>query len=135
MPAAKLTLDFDNRKFYDSSGVVIIAMSGKKDSIREYELIIQQDGQPMSLPDTTTITVAMKKTADPAGTLLTSTVAARSGWGTGSRWVFTLDMTGDPFTPVLGTKVDFDIMIVLPDGQQFMSLTVPFTIEKPVQVP
>lgn len=136
MPSAKLTLDFDTRKFTDANGAVVLTLSGKKNSIREYELTIVQNELAMSLPAASTMTVALKKTTDVAGTLLWEDTATRHGWGTGSRWHFFLDLTGEEFTTaILGTNVDFDIMIILPDGQQFMSVTVPFKIEKPVQVP
>lgn len=135
MPAAKLILDFDSRKFFDASGAIILSMTGKKVSIREYELTIQQNERAMSLPIGTTVTVAMKKTTAPAGSLLMSAEADRSGWGTGSRWYFVLDLSADAFGSATGTSVDFDVMIIFPDGQQIMSLTLPFKIEKNIQIP
>lgn len=136
MPVAKLNLDFDTRKFSDSQGTIISAMTGKKDSIREYELSVIQNGTPLTLPDDTVIIAALKQTSVAAGSLLTSSTAVKSGWGSGTRWTFRLEMTGPTFNPPIpGTKVDFDIMILLSDGQQFMSLTIPFAIEKAVQVP
>lgn len=135
MPAAKLILDFDSRKFFDASGAVVLSMTGKKTSIREYELTIQQNGKAMSLPADTEVTVAMKKTTAPAGSLLTSVEADRSGWGTGTRWYFLLDLSADAFASATGTTVDFDVMIIFADGQQIMSVTVPFKIEKNVQIP
>lgn len=134
MPAAKLSLDFDTRKFFDFAGVQVTAFTGKKNSIREYELTITQDNLPISLPDGTTIKVAMKKTSSPAGTLLLEVDAERAGWGSGSRWFYTLDLSGEPFAAVLGTNVDFELLIILADGQHIPSLTLPFAIEKNVML-
>jgi hypothetical protein len=134
MPAAKLNFDFDTRKFSDVNGGIIQSFTGKKNSVREYELSIQQNGVSLTLPTGSTVTVALKKPGDPAGTLLTQAEAERVGWGTGSRWSYILDLSDDTaFTPVLGTSVDFEILMVLPDGQHIPSLTVPFKIEKNVQ--
>lgn len=134
MPAAKLFLDFDTRKFVDSSGTAVVELTGKKGSIREYELAIVQDGTPMTMPEGATVDVALKKTSAAAGDLLTQVSAARSGWGTGTRWVFKLDLTDERFDTVLGTKVDFEVRLELPDGQVIPSRTVPFTIEKNVML-
>jgi len=132
MPAAKLVLDFDSRKFLNADGSAIIALSGKRGSIREYELAIQQEGVVMGLPDESTVKAALKKTTDPAGTYLVEADAARSGWGTGSRWFFTLDLTDEAFDDVQGKVVDFEVLMELPDGQHIPSKTVQFTVEKNV---
>jgi hypothetical protein len=136
MATAKLTLDFDTRKFFDGTGASIQTLSGKKDSIREYELTITQGGVPLSLPAGTTVKAAMKKTTSPAGTLLVEADSVRVGWGTGSRWIFTLDLSGDAFgtSGVLGTNVDFEVLMDLPDGQHIPSITVPFAIQKNVML-
>lgn len=134
MPAATLTLDFDSRKIFDGVGALVTAFAGKKNSIREYELTITQGGAPMSLPDGATVKVALKKTSSPAGTLLVEADAERGGWGSGSRWFFTLDLSGDAFNSVLDTNVDSEILIDLPDGQHIPSLTIPFKIDKNVMI-
>lgn len=134
MATAKLTLDFDTRKFFDGTGAAIQTFSGKKDSIREYELTVVQGGVPLSFPAGATVKAAMKKTSSPAGTLLLEADAVRAGWGTGTRWIFTLDLTGDVFTSVMGTNVDFEVLMQFPDGQHIPSLTVPFAIQKNVML-
>jgi hypothetical protein len=135
MPAAKLVLDFDTRKFTDAVGSLVLSFTGKKDSIREYELLIQQNNVTMSLPSGATVKAAMKKVTDPPGTILVEADATRAGWGTGSRWFFTLDLTDVAFNTVLGTNVDFEILIELADGQRIPSLTFPFKIEKQILTP
>lgn len=134
MATAKLSLDFDTRKFFDGTGAAVLSFAGKKESIREYELTILQGGSPLSLPSGTTVKVGMKKTADPAGTLLTEVDAVRGGWGTGSRWFFRLDLSDAAFDAVLGTSVDFEILMDFPDGQHIPSVTLPFKIDKNVQL-
>jgi hypothetical protein len=130
MPAAKYSLDFDTGKLYDGTGAQIQALSLKKNSVRDYELSINQVGVAISLPSGSTVKTALKKTSSPGGTLLMEFDAVRGGWGTGSRWFVTLDLTDDLFTAVLGTSVDFEILMELPDGQRIRSLTIPFTIAK-----
>jgi hypothetical protein len=92
MPAAKLTLDFDTRKFSDANNAVITAFTGKNGSIREFELSIVQLGVPLNLPEGTTLEVALKRTADPPGTTLTEAEAHQVGWGSGSRWSYKIDL-------------------------------------------
>lgn len=132
MPSAKLTLDFDTRKFFNADGSAIQAFSGKKNSVREYELSVTQNNVALSLPDGTTLSAALKKPSDPAGTLLSESTGTRAGWGTGSRWFFILDLSDDAFNTVLGFNVDFEVRMELPDGQIIPSLTIPFKIEKNV---
>lgn len=134
MPAAKLNFDFDTRKFSDAFGTTITTFTGKKGSIREYELSILQNNIAMSLPHGATVSVALKKTSASAGDTLTESEAERVGWGSGSRWSYTLNLTDVAFDAVLGASVDFELLIVLLDGQRIPSLTVPFKIEKNVQV-
>lgn len=134
MATAQLVLDFDTRKFFDGNGTALPSWGGKKDSIREYELSVIQDDVPLSFPNGTTITVALKSTSSPAGTLLGEFTASRRGWGTCSRWFFTLDLTDDAFagSAVLGKNVDFEVLIEFADGQRIPSLTIPFAIQKNV---
>lgn len=133
MPAAKLNLDFDTRKFSNADQTQITSFTGKKNSVREYELSIQQNGVALSLPTGTIVKVALKKTNDPAGILLTEVTAESVGWGSGSRWSYVLDLSDDTaFNPVLGLSVDFEVVMILPDGQRIPSLTMPFKIEKNV---
>lgn len=137
MPAAKIFLDWDTRKFFDIGGNEVAGLAGKNKSIRTYELAILQNTEPVPLPATSTVKAGVKKPADPPGTLLSEAVATRSGWATGSRWYFTLDLTNIAidalFTGALAAySASFEIYMELPDGQQLASVTVPFTIEKNV---
>lgn len=134
MATAKITLDFITRKFFDGSGAAISTFSGKKNSIREYELAVTQGGVPLSFPAGATVKAAMKKPTSPAGTLLVEADAVRAGWGTGTRWIFTLDLTGEAFVSVIGQNVDFEVLIDFPDGQHIPSLTIPFAVQKNVML-
>jgi hypothetical protein len=134
MATANITLDFDTCKFFDGTGAAIQTFTGKKDSVREYQLTVTQGGVPLSFPEGATVKAAMKKSTDPAGTLLLEANATRVGWGSGTRWIFTLDLSGAPFTAVMGTNVDFEVLMNFPDGQQIPSITVPFAVQKNVML-
>jgi hypothetical protein len=141
MPAAaKLQFDFDTRVLKDGNGVSVTSLTGKIKTVRLYELAIMQGGQALPLPATTTITVALKKTTDPPGTLLTTATATREGWGSGSRWYYTLDLTDAALDALFSSTVQtvstqYEIYMVLPDGQKLASITIPFTLEKNVIIP
>lgn len=132
MPAAKYSLDFDNGKLSDSKGTLIQSLSVKNESVRDFELAITQNGVAMSLAGGATVKVALKKMSAAAGVLLFEDDAIRSGWGSGSRWFFRIDLTAPAFDPIVGTTVDFEILISLPDGQRIRSVTFPFVIAKNV---
>lgn len=137
MPAAKLFIDWDTRGILGPDQSTITKLTGKNKSIRNYELGILQDGEPVPLPATSTVEVGVKSFSDPPGTTLALATAARSGWGTGSRWYFTLDLTNPAIDPLFGTNTQlyaaaFEIYMELPDGQQIATSPITFTIEKNV---
>jgi hypothetical protein len=136
MAAVKLGLDLDSRKFSDVNGATVQSLVWKKGTVVDYQLTILQGGVGVSLPSGTTVEVGIKKTTDPAGTLLFHADATASGWGSGSKWFFRLDLTGPSFADptILGKSVDFEVLITIPDGQRFASLTISLTIAKNVQV-
>jgi hypothetical protein len=132
MPAAKISLDIDTRKLIGATGSTLQGFSGKKGSVLDFQLAITQATIPLSLPPGTTVQVAMKRVADPAGAYLLHVSANPTGWGTGSRWFFRLDLSAPAFSTVLGLPVDFEILISLPDGQRILSLPIAFTVLKNV---
>jgi hypothetical protein len=132
MATAKLVLDFDTRKFFTGAGAAIISFQGKKDSIIEYELSVTQNNVPLSFPTGTTIKVGLKSSTAPPGTLLVEADCVRGGWGSGSRWFFRLDLSGEALVPLMGKKLDFEVLIEFPDGQRIPSATVQFDFQKNV---
>jgi hypothetical protein len=131
MPAAKVSLDLDTRRLSTTTGTTVQGLSGKRGSILDFQLAVTQAGLPVNLPIGSTIEVGMKvSTADP-GDLILHADADATGWGTGSRWFFRLDLTTG-FDAVVGKSVEFEVVINMPDGQRIASLTVPFNILRQV---
>lgn len=136
MPAAKIFLNFDTRKFLDQNGANVTTINGKAGSVRKWELAITQNDTPLDLPDGTTVSVGVKDPGADPGTLLASADATLAGWGSGSRWFYLLDLTDTGILAFIGTAVKknatFEVLIELPDGQKLPSLSVPFELEKNV---
>lgn len=136
MAAIKISLDLDTRKFADFNGNTIQAFTWKKGTVVDFQLAITQNGVGVNLPSGSAVEAAIKKTSDLAGTYLFHTDAVLSGWGSGSKWFFRLDLTAPAFEDptVLGKTLDFEVLLTFPeaDGQRIASLAVGFTVGKNV---
>ncbi len=134
MPAVKITLDIDTRKLTNSAGATVQTLSVKNGNIIDFELSITHSLVPISLPNNSSVKFAVKRPTDPAGTYVVSSDAVRSGWGTGSRWFFRVDLADPPVVAAdIGKPLDAEILIITPgDGQRIASLGFTFTVLKNV---
>jgi hypothetical protein len=133
MPAVKIALDIDTRKLVNLlTGATLQTFSAKNGNIIDFELSITHLDVPISLPVNSSVTFAVKKPTDQAGTYIISDDAVRSGWGTGSRWFFRADLSTVPIDQV-GKNLEAEILLETPnDGQRISSLTFVFIVLKNV---
>lgn len=136
MPAIKIGLDIDTRKLINSfTGAALVTFSAKSGNIIDFELAITHNDVPFNIPADAMVEFAVKKPSASPGTYLAHSVASRTGWGTGSRWFFRVDLNPDPPYPAteLGKNQEAEILITMPgDGQRISSLTFNFVILKNV---
>lgn len=132
MPAVKIGFNLDSRKLISSIGAVLQSFSIKRGSVVDFELSITQNELPVNLPNLSSVEFGAKLPAADPGTYVFHTTAERTGWGSGTRWFFRVDLNTGDYTDVLGKPLDSEILIQMPDGQRIASLNAVFTILKNV---